>query len=123
MATKESKANVLAVAQSSLTLLKNIRSANETRGLPLNKPRDLLLVGDAASAGPYGISSNLGTSFVYSPRDANSSYSWEEAKGYVTDGWGSGGSPAPYVVDPFQGITRRSQEEERPTAVDGYFNK
>ena len=42
VANKESKATILAVAQSSLTLLKNVRSENSSRGLPLNNPTDLL---------------------------------------------------------------------------------
>ncbi|GAA5825496.1 hypothetical protein JCM3770_004519 [Rhodotorula araucariae] len=51
----------------SITLLKNIRSANDTRGLPLNKPRDLLLVGSGAAPAPYGYISNLNTAVYYAP--------------------------------------------------------
>lgn len=127
VATKESKANVLAVAEASITLLKNIRSTNDTRGLPLANATDILLVGDSASTGPYGMLSNIGNLMVYNTVNANSSYSWEEAKGYVTDGWGSGGSPAPFIVDPFEGMKARAQKEaeagRRPPIVDGYFNK
>lgn len=69
------------------------------------------------------MTSNLGSIFAYSPLHANSSDGWEEAKGYVSDGWGSGGSPSPYIVNPYQGITARGMQQERPVIVDGYFNK
>ncbi|GAA5896971.1 hypothetical protein JCM6882_007319 [Rhodosporidiobolus microsporus] len=112
--SKNATKTVLDVATSSLTLLKNVRSENNTRGLPLNKPRDLILVGSPASAGKYGIVSNVAR-FNYFTTDRE----WE---GFVTDGFGSGGSPAPFAVDPYQGITARAHQEARPCVVDGYFS-
>ncbi|GAA5896991.1 hypothetical protein JCM6882_007325 [Rhodosporidiobolus microsporus] len=114
VASKEASKITLDIATSSLTLLKNVRSENNTSGLPLNKPRDLILVGSPASAGKYGIVSNSAR-FNYYTTDRE----WE---GFVTNGFGSGGTPTPYAVDPFQAISARGHKEERPVVVDGYFS-
>ncbi|GAA5973751.1 hypothetical protein JCM11641_005117 [Rhodosporidiobolus odoratus] len=113
VASEDHKQVVRDVAEGSLTLLKNVRSENSTRGLPLNKPKDLILVGSAAAPAQYGIISNEATAFFYT----SSTY----IPGFATDGFGSGGSPAPYAVDPLAGITARGWKEERPVVVDGYF--
>ncbi|GAA5917833.1 hypothetical protein JCM6882_000835 [Rhodosporidiobolus microsporus] len=102
------------IAEGSLTLLKNVRSEDNKRGLPLNKPRDLTLVGSGAGPGPYGLVSNTNGAFYYTTgRD------WP---GFVTNGFGSGGQAAPYAIDPFNAITARGMKEERPVFVDGYLS-
>ncbi|GAA5990954.1 hypothetical protein JCM11641_007444 [Rhodosporidiobolus odoratus] len=115
VASKAHKQIVRAVAEGSLTLLKNVRSSNESRGLPLDKPEDLVLVGSAAAPSRFGLISNRASAFWYSPHAM-------DFDGYISNGFGSGGSPAPYAVDPLAGITARGWEEDRPTIVDGYFS-
>jgi len=100
------------VAEGAITLLKNVRSDNNGLGLPLVKPHDLLLVGSSAAPSPIGIMHNLGMDLAGSP-DADFS-------GTSTDGYGSGGSPAPYNLDPIAAITARGRKEERPVVVDYY---
>lgn len=100
------------VAEESMTLLKNVRSANDTRGLPLHKPRDLLLVGSSAAPAPYGYLSNLHDITYYAPGN--------DYHGWVPDGFGAAGSPLPYAVDPLNAFVARGQKEDRPVAVD-YF--
>ncbi|GAA5831261.1 hypothetical protein JCM11251_007811 [Rhodosporidiobolus azoricus] len=112
VASEEHSKTIRDVAESSLTLLKNHRSENNTRGLPLHKPRELLLVGSAASAGPYGPVSNQASFFFYTPA--------VEWKGFVTNGFGSGGAPAPYVIDPFRAFAEKAMHKQM--VVDGYFS-
>ncbi|TNY17462.1 glycoside hydrolase superfamily [Rhodotorula diobovata] len=100
------------VAEESMTLLKNVRSTNDTRGLPLNKPRDLLLVGSSAAPAPYGYLSNLHDITYYAPGN--------DYHGWVPDGFGAAGSPLPYAIDPLNAFVARGQKEDRPVAVD-YF--
>ncbi|BGP44923.1 hypothetical protein JCM10450v2_000738 [Rhodotorula kratochvilovae] len=100
------------LSEESLTLLKNVRSANDTRGLPLNKPRDLLLVGSGAAPAPYGYISNLNSAVYYAPGN--------DYTGFNSDGLGSGGSPVPYAIDPLNAFIARGQKEETPVHVD-YF--
>ncbi|GAA6027439.1 hypothetical protein JCM8097_007864 [Rhodosporidiobolus ruineniae] len=114
VARKESADLVRKVAEESLTLLKNVRSSNDTRGLPLKNSRDLLLVGSPAGPAPYGYVSNLAGAFYYT-----TATQWP---GFVTDGFGSGGSPVPYAVDPFSAIAARGRAEERPVVVDAYLS-
>lgn len=73
------------------------------------------VVGSGASAGPYGIVSNTNGAFYFT--------TGREWPGFVTDGFGSGGSPAPYAIDPFNAISARGREEDRPVVVDGYFSE
>jgi hypothetical protein len=42
VAGKDGAAVTKKIAETSITLLKNTRSSNNTRGLPLNKPKDLI---------------------------------------------------------------------------------
>ncbi|GAA5897096.1 hypothetical protein JCM8208_006169 [Rhodotorula glutinis] len=100
------------VAEGAITLLKNVRSDKNGLGLPLVKPHDLLLVGSSAAPSPIGIMHNIGMDLAGSP-DADFS-------GVSTDGYGSGGSPAPYNLDPIAAITARGRKEERPVVVDYY---
>ncbi|BGP13226.1 hypothetical protein JCM10213_005004 [Rhodosporidiobolus nylandii] len=113
-ATKRAKEVVLDVAKSSLTLLKNVRSDNTSRGLPLKGLQDITLVGSPAGPGPYGMVSSISPLFYF---NTNATY-----PGFVTDGFGSGGSPIPYAFDPFNEITRRAREEDRPPVVDAYLS-
>lgn len=52
VASAESKQVNLALAQSSLTLLKNVRSQNASRGLPLNNVTDILGESTSPRDGP-----------------------------------------------------------------------
>ncbi|GAA6027447.1 hypothetical protein JCM8097_007868 [Rhodosporidiobolus ruineniae] len=110
----DASALVRKVAEDSFTLLKNVRSSNDSRGLPLKNPHDLLLVGSPAGQAPYGYVSNVATSFFYT-----TGTQWP---GFVTDGFGSGGSPVPYAVDPFNAIAARGRKEKRPVVVDAYLS-
>ncbi|GAA5964449.1 hypothetical protein JCM3765_006282 [Sporobolomyces pararoseus] len=97
------------ISSSSITLLKN-----ENSSLPFKNPRSVILVGSAATEGAYGIISNQAPSiFYYTP---NATY-----EGTITDGFGSGGSPAPYVVTPLCAIQARAQQADPPMFVDGYY--
>ncbi|BGP48137.1 hypothetical protein JCM10450v2_004009 [Rhodotorula kratochvilovae] len=100
------------VAEGAITLLKNTRSATNSHGLPLNKPRDLLLVGSSAAPAPIGILHNTGFALA-ATADADFS-------GYSSDGYGSGGSPVPYNLDPTAAITARGRKEATPVVVDYY---
>ncbi|GAA5898876.1 hypothetical protein JCM8208_005418 [Rhodotorula glutinis] len=100
------------VTEGAITLLKNVRSGNNSHGLPLNKPRDLLLVGSSAAPARSGILSNIGFDFMGS--------SEADFTGWNSDGYGSGGSPAPYNLDPTAAITARGRKEERPVVTDFY---
>lgn len=42
--------------------------------------------------------------------------------GVITDGFGSGSSPSPYVSDPLTGFVAAAKEQDRPVAVDGFFS-
>ncbi|GAA6030004.1 hypothetical protein JCM8097_009210 [Rhodosporidiobolus ruineniae] len=115
VAWENSTAVVREIAEGSLTLLKNVRSANETRGLPLQKGiRDLILVGSPAGPGPYGAVASLSGAFYYTTAN--------DYPGFVTDGFGSGGSASPREVTPLAGITERAWKEERPVIVDAYLS-
>ncbi|GAA5845195.1 hypothetical protein JCM11251_003710 [Rhodosporidiobolus azoricus] len=99
------------IAESSLTLLKNVRSKENKHGLPLKDPKTLLLVGSPAGPGPFGLISNIG------------GFGDTSAKpGYTTEGTGSGGAPAAYSIDPFNGITARGRKAKPPVAVDGFLS-
>ncbi|GAA5851073.1 hypothetical protein JCM8547_009174 [Rhodosporidiobolus lusitaniae] len=114
-ANDNATAIVRQIAEESITLLKNVRGDNETRGLPLVDPVDLILVGSAAGPGPFGAVSNLAGAIYY-----NTDIDYP---GAVTDGFGSGGAATPYVVDPLQGITARGlKHTPRPVVVDGYLS-
>ncbi|GAA5934220.1 hypothetical protein JCM3775_006940 [Rhodotorula graminis] len=108
--TNESTSVALKLSQESITLLKNVRSSNDTRGLPLNKPRDLLLVGSAARPAPYGYIANLNAVPFYAP---SSNY-----EGWNSNGYGSGGSPQPYSIDPLMAFIERGSKDQ--IAVDYY---
>lgn len=71
------------------------------------------MVGSAAAPGHYGILSNLNSAVYYAPSN--------DYTGFVSDGFGSGGSPQPYAKDPLSAFTARGQQEDRPVVVDGYF--
>ncbi|GAA6009922.1 hypothetical protein JCM11491_000867 [Sporobolomyces phaffii] len=106
------------ISASSITLLKNNRTASApTAGLPFldANPRTILLVGSAATEGRFGsISNQAGSIFYYTPE---ATY-----VGAITDGFGSGGSPTPYVVTPLEGIKSRAQAADPPIFVDGYYS-
>ncbi|GAA5871175.1 hypothetical protein JCM16303_001715 [Sporobolomyces ruberrimus] len=102
------------ISNSAITLLKNNHTSSSA-GLPFKDPRSIILVGSAASEGRYGIISNQASGiFYYTPT--------AEYIGAVTDGFGSGGSPAPYVVTPLEGIKSRAYEADPPIFVDGYYS-
>jgi beta-glucosidase len=107
------------ISSSSITLLKNNRtSSSSSAGLPFldSNPRSLILVGSAATEGRYGSLSNQASSiFYYTP---NATY-----VGALTDGFGSGGSPTPYVVTPLEGIKSRARQADPPIFVDGYYSE
>ncbi|GAA5901720.1 beta-glucosidase [Sporobolomyces salmoneus] len=103
------------ISTSSITLLKNNRTSSPTVGLPIANPRSILLVGSAAGEGRYGIISNQAASIFFYTPDA-------PYVGAITNGFGSGGSPAPYVVTPLQGIQERAREMDDFTFVDGYYS-
>lgn len=48
--------------------------------------------------------------------------SWRPYAGVISDGFGSGSSPAPYIVDPLSGFVAAGKKQERPVAVDGFFS-
>jgi beta-glucosidase len=103
------------ISNSAITLLKNDHTSSSA-GLPIKDPRSIILVGSAASEGRYGIISNQASGiFYYTPT--------AEYIGAVTDGFGSGGSPAPYVVTPLEGIKSRAYEADPPIFVDGYYSE
>ncbi|GAA5896997.1 hypothetical protein JCM6882_007328 [Rhodosporidiobolus microsporus] len=106
----ESTKLVYDIAAGSLTLLKNARAENETRGLPLKDPKTLVLVGSPAGPGPYGLVSNIGGFGDVSAKP-----------GFTTEGTGSGGAPAAYSIDPFNGVTARARKQKPPTAVDAFL--
>ncbi|GEM09325.1 beta-glucosidase, glycoside hydrolase family 3 protein [Rhodotorula toruloides] len=56
---KKSTQTVLDIAKESIMLLKNARTKKDKRGLPLEEPTDILIVGPQAVPGPYDITSNL----------------------------------------------------------------
>ncbi|BGP00866.1 beta-glucosidase, glycoside hydrolase family 3 protein [Rhodotorula toruloides] len=111
---KKSTQVVLDIAEESITLLKNARTKKDKRGLPLEKPSDILIVGPQAVPGPYGITSNFASAFFALPTN--------DYNGTITNGLGSGGSPAPYVVDPLTGISERARKQDPPAYVDWYYS-
>ncbi|GAA5974085.1 hypothetical protein JCM11641_003425 [Rhodosporidiobolus odoratus] len=83
------------VAESALTLLKNVRPEDDSRGLPLNNPKDLTLAGSAAAPAHCGMLNNFAPIYA----------------------------PSPYAIDPLAGIRPRGgSKEERPVIVDGYYS-
>ncbi|GAA6000823.1 hypothetical protein JCM10207_004676 [Rhodosporidiobolus poonsookiae] len=114
VASQEHAKVVRDVAEGSITLLKNIRSDNETRGLPFDKPREIALVGTGAGPGPFGIVSDVTSTQRYTNAT--------DFPGFVTGGFGSGGSPTSYVVTPLEGIQTRARKLSPPAVVDGYYS-
>lgn len=110
VSNNESTSVALKLSQESITLLKNVRSTNETRGLPFNQPRDLLLVGSGARPAPYGYIANLNAVPFYAP---SSNY-----EGWNSNGYGSGGSPQAYSIDPLMAFVERGSQDQ--VAVDYY---
>lgn len=122
--------------ESAITLLKN---SNETdKGLPIGKPHDIAracscpipnqernirlsrrsiprtVIGSPAAPSRFGILNNLPFTF---------NVPWTPYQGVLSDGFGSGSSPAPYVVDPLTGFIVRGLQEERPINIDGYYSE
>lgn len=106
------------VSANAITLLKNNQTRNSTFGLPIQEKglRDIILVGSAATYGPYGILSNEVPSIIYNTPSTN-------YVGQVTGGFGSGGVYAPYTVTPVEAITARGRKACPPIFVDGYYDK
>jgi beta-glucosidase len=123
-------------AEAGFTLLKNFRSEKNARGLPLDKPKDLIrlsfssfshlvrllihlhlaVVGSAAITSRFGIDSNIASNInLMSPNFQHT--------GYIMHGYGSGESNTPYSHDPFTAIWQRVQDFEEKTVVDGYFSE
>ncbi|GAA5991791.1 hypothetical protein JCM11641_005685 [Rhodosporidiobolus odoratus] len=100
------------VSEGSITLLKNARSANDARGLPLVKPKDLILVGSAAAPARFGMLNNLAYIFYYTDET--------DLRGFAPGGFGSGSSPSPYAIDPLTGIRARGRKDG--VIVDGYYS-
>ena len=71
------------------------------------------VIGSAAAPSKFGILNNLNM-FWNKP---SSPYS-----GVVTDGFGSGSSPAAYITDPLTGFVAASKEQDRHVAIDGFFS-
>jgi hypothetical protein len=61
------------------------------------------------------MSSDISTLAYYSPEN---SY-----PGFITEGFGSGFSPSPYAIDPFNALTERARLRKEATVVDGYFSE
>ncbi|GAA5850930.1 hypothetical protein JCM8547_009134 [Rhodosporidiobolus lusitaniae] len=111
VATRAHSKVVREIAESSITLLKNVRSQGKEQGLPLRDDlKDLILVGSPAGTGQYGIVSNV--AFWGHP----------DLPGMWTDGYGSGSTGVAYQTDPFTGITHLAREQDRRVVVDGYFS-
>ncbi|BGP29379.1 hypothetical protein JCM10296v2_001118 [Rhodotorula toruloides] len=108
---KKSTQVVLDIADESITLLKNARTKKDKCGLPLEKPTDIL---GARSRAQYGITSNFASAFFALPTN--------DYNGTITNGLGSGGSPAPYVVDPLTGISERARKQDPLAYVDWYYS-
>ncbi|GAA5953317.1 hypothetical protein JCM8115_000490 [Rhodotorula mucilaginosa] len=111
VANKTSTIVVREVAEGAITLLKNSNVSG--LGLPLQNVRDVALIGSAAAPSKFGILNNLNM-FWNKP---SSPYS-----GVVTDGFGSGSSPAAYITDPLTGFVAASKEQDRHVAIDGFFS-
>ena len=77
---------------------------------------DLLrtVIGSPAAPSRFGILNNLPFTF---------NVPWTPYQGVLSDGLGSGSSPAPYVVDPLTGFIVRGLQEERPVNIDGYYSE
>ncbi|TKA55460.1 hypothetical protein B0A53_02386 [Rhodotorula sp. CCFEE 5036] len=99
------------VAEGALTLLKNSNATGF--GLPLRNVRDVALIGSAAAPSKFGILNNLNMFW----NSASAPYS-----GVVTDGFGSGSSPAAYITDPLTGFVAAGKEMDPPVAIDGFFS-
>lgn len=99
------------VASSAITLLKNNRTSSTT-ALPIANPRTILLVGSAAGEGRYGIVSNQASPIFFYKPDA-------PYIGTISDGFGSGGSPAPHVITPLRAIQDRAAKSDDFIFVDG----
>lgn len=134
LATKSSADVARKVAEESITLLKNTKKAG--LGLPLCKPRDLIrvlptlspsVIWLTRSAPPHLRSCRIGrhsrTPRYPNNNPAEAAMPHSDFTGFISDGFGSGGSPQPYSKDPLSAFTARGQQEERPVIVDGYFSE
>ncbi|GAA5901836.1 beta-glucosidase [Sporobolomyces salmoneus] len=106
------------VSAHGITLLKNNKTRDSTFGLPIQEKglRDIILVGDSATYGPYGIVSNSVPSILYFNPDQSN------FEGQITGGFGSGGVYAPYTVTPVEAFTARGRKASPPIFVDGYYD-
>lgn len=73
-----------------------------------------IVIGSPAAPSRFGILNNLPFTF---------NVPWTPYQGVLSDGFGSGSSPAPYVVDPLTGFVIRGLQEERPINIDGYYSE
>jgi len=106
------------ISSNSITLLKNSRNSSSSAGLPFKEDdiRSIVLVGSGAGEGRFGIISNQAqVIFDYTPA--------QEYIGQITNGFGSGGSPAFYTVTPIEGIRARAMKADPPIFVDGYYSE
>ncbi|GAA5980274.1 hypothetical protein JCM10908_001595 [Rhodotorula pacifica] len=111
VANKTSTIVAREVTEGAISLLKNTNVTN--LGLPLKNVRDVALIGSAAAPSKFGILNSL-SMFWNKP---SSPYS-----GVITDGFGSGSCPAPYISDPLTGFIAAGKEQDRPVAIDGFFS-
>ncbi|GAA5980421.1 hypothetical protein JCM10908_001649 [Rhodotorula pacifica] len=111
VANQTSKDVTRKTLESAITLLKNSNATD--KGLPINKPHDIALIGSPAAPSRFGILNNLPFTF---------NVPWTPYQGVISDGFGSGSSPAAYVVDPLTGFIVRGLQEERPINIDGYYS-
>jgi len=106
------------ISSNSITLLKNSnRTSSSSAGLPFKEEdiRSIVLVGSGAGEGRYGIISNQAqVIFDYTPA--------QDYVGQITNGFGSGGSPAFYTITPIEGIRSRAMKSDPPIFVDGYYS-
>ncbi|GAA5989277.1 hypothetical protein JCM5350_005057 [Sporobolomyces pararoseus] len=96
---------------------KSSKSIKNSYGLPIRTEglRDLILVGSAATYGPYGIVSNEVPSIIYNTIGT-------DYRGQITGGFGSGGVYSPYTSTPIEAITARARKASPPIFVDGYYD-
>ncbi|GJN89738.1 hypothetical protein Rhopal_002727-T1 [Rhodotorula paludigena] len=111
VASKKVATVVREVAEGAMTLLKNVRSTSNERGLPLQDTKRLLLVGSSATPASLGFIANRGFP-AFNPE--------ADFSGFNAGGYGSGNSPVPYAIDPLNAFITRGQQEERPVHVDYY---
>lgn len=129
VASKKVATVVREVAEGAMTLLKNVRSTSDERGLPLQDTKRLLrafaklsartdeltsgctVVGSSATPASLGFIANRGFP-AFNPE--------ADFSGFNAGGYGSGNSPVPYAIDPLNAFITRGQQEERPVHVDYY---